>query len=825
MSTIVDTLEARVKSTSSANKAQLTRHVNALAARLDDQLARTRDVVRAELKAAMSAGGLDRLETAVARAGARVDAAELAQADAITRINRHLADIARAVDARIAQEARDRVRDIRGVEARLQEARTAVDARIDAVERDSADALSRVGEQVVAIHDKLDGARQGDADTVTEKVNELALQTQAELERHHAQLDTRLSGIEARQGELDARAQQIAASHDPYAADRLREQLHAELLQLRTRIEGLERDSVMAAQQAAAPAPGYVTPPIPHVSAPNPAAPVAHDAPVPAGSPANPYAAALQPAPSAATPANAPAATARADHEPVEFDPAAYAEQSATVVAFAPAHGVPAHGAPASAAPATHPAPPAAPALPEAPAPVAAPAHGAIPAPIAEPDFEPAPLPGMPYANPAYAEDSPVAVRIGGTDSAPRSRPSLKGRIPAKTLKIGALVTGVSVAALFTAKSLLGGNPAPQSEPRLQPMLDIAPASMAGLTPVEGAGDIAPATSPAAAPAASMALGNVGGPTPIGLGRTDTPQAAPATTPEPTIAPIGQYVEARPVAISRDALESLEAAVKAGDPVAQFQLALARIEQGDAEAGAKLLRRAAESDQPAALYRLAKLYESGQGVEADYEEARRLIERAARGGNRIAMHDLALYYTEGRGGLNPDILTARSWFEQAALRGVIDSQYNLALLSETADGGLQPNREDAMFWYSVAAKQGDQYAIGRRDALAAGFTTEESERIAARVRAFAPRPIDEEANGIFGPQPWTPRASATRADATVITVQSLLGRLGFDAGTPDGLMGARTRTAITAFQRANGLAETGTIDPALVERLELAAGA
>jgi len=50
-------------------------------------------------------------------------------------------------------------------------------------------------------------------------------------------------------------------------------------------------------------------------------------------------------------------------------------------------------------------------------------------------------------------------------------------------------------------------------------------------------------------------------------------------------------------------------------------------------------------------------------------------------------------------------------------------------------------------------------------------------------------------------------------------MQRLLNRLGFDAGSEDGLPGARTRTAIRAFQMAHSLPPDGYPAPALLNRL------
>ncbi len=53
----------------------------------------------------------------------------------------------------------------------------------------------------------------------------------------------------------------------------------------------------------------------------------------------------------------------------------------------------------------------------------------------------------------------------------------------------------------------------------------------------------------------------------------------------------------------------------------------------------------------------------------------------------------------------------------------------------------------------------------------------------------------------------------------VAEIQELLGMLGFDAGTADGLPGPRTRAAIEAFQNQNGLTITGLPSRDLAERL------
>ena len=70
------------------------------------------------------------------------------------------------------------------------------------------------------------------------------------------------------------------------------------------------------------------------------------------------------------------------------------------------------------------------------------------------------------------------------------------------------------------------------------------------------------------------------------------------------------------------------------------------------------------------------------------------------------------------------------------------------------------------------------------------------------------------ANGRFDLQNWE------RSErAQVSAIQTVLNGLGYDAGTPDGILGPGTRTAVRAYQADNGLSTTGLIDETLVETI------
>jgi hypothetical protein len=66
-------------------------------------------------------------------------------------------------------------------------------------------------------------------------------------------------------------------------------------------------------------------------------------------------------------------------------------------------------------------------------------------------------------------------------------------------------------------------------------------------------------------------------------------------------------------------------------------------------------------------------------------------------------------------------------------------------------------------------------------------------------------------------------ASAPGIPTTLREVQRRLDAAGYDAGPADGVLGPRTRRALSAFQAANGLERTGEVDAATLQALQRAA--
>lgn len=232
-----------------------------------------------------------------------------------------------------------------------------------------------------------------------------------------------------------------------------------------------------------------------------------------------------------------------------------------------------------------------------------------------------------------------------------------------------------------------------------------------------------------------------------------------------------------------------------------------RIEAKD-RTGLESLRKAANLGLPRAQFYLAKMYEVGEGgVKKDLVEARRWTERAATAGEPRAMHNLALYYYKGEGG-ERNSTKAASWFRKASDLGLVDSQFNLAQLYE-GGWGVSQNPTEAYKWYLIAARSGDTASRARATALRAQLTAEGqriAERSASGFRSQAAAPLQAV-------------ASAAAPSAGLATAQRALSKLGYYQGPQDGVASPALQMAIAAYQRDQNLQPSGALDGDTLSRL------
>ncbi|MFZ2099183.1 MAG: SEL1-like repeat protein, partial [Oricola sp.] len=274
-----------------------------------------------------------------------------------------------------------------------------------------------------------------------------------------------------------------------------------------------------------------------------------------------------------------------------------------------------------------------------------------------------------------------------------------------------------------------------------------------------------------------------------------------------------------------------EAAVE-GDPKALFVIGERLMGNGPGTPGSDMkeavrwYEMAAELGYAPAQYRVGNAYEKGIGAERDLDAAKSWYQLAAEQGNASAMHNLAvLYATEVDG--KRDMDTAAHWFLEAAELGVKDSQVNLGILAARGEG-VQQDLAESYKWLALAAKAGDADAATKRDEVAKFMRPDQLEQARGAVELWKARPVDVAVNSIELPDAWktsgeatasAPQAPAVDMKKAIRNIQAILNKSGYDAGTADGVMGAKTRSAISQFQKDNGLLPTGEVDKALVDKL------
>jgi len=336
-----------------------------------------------------------------------------------------------------------------------------------------------------------------------------------------------------------------------------------------------------------------------------------------------------------------------------------------------------------------------------------------------------------------------------------------------------------------------------------------APASPA----TDSAGPGVTAEAPAANAQPAPVVAAVAPEAPVDAAPIDTATTA-AANPSAAIGEIP--VEAGPVALREAAAE--------GDAKALFEVgsryADGRGVTADLKQAAKWYERSAELGFAPSQYRIGNFFEKGLGVERDIAKAKTWYQLAATQGNASAMHNLAVLFAMGADG-TADNESAARWFTMAADLGVKDSQFNLGILA--AKGvGVKQSLEESYKWFALVAKGGDRDAAAKRDEIANSLRPEQLSAARASVELWNPKPLDPESNAVEIPESWQESPGTTAGidmKKAIGNIQRILNKNGYDAGSADGIMGGKTKTAIVAFQKDNGLDPNGEIDDKLVRAL------
>lgn len=125
---------------------------------------------------------------------------------------------------------------------------------------------------------------------------------------------------------------------------------------------------------------------------------------------------------------------------------------------------------------------------------------------------------------------------------------------------------------------------------------------------------------------------------------------------------------------------------------------------GDYACALRELQPLAEQGDANAQNRLGVMYDYGQGVQQDYEEAAKWYRKAAEQGNDNAQNNLAFLYAKGQG-VQQDYTEAVKWWRKAAEQGNDNAQHNLGIRYANGEG-VDKNKAWAVYWYAKAAQQG-----------------------------------------------------------------------------------------------------------------------
>ena len=318
----------------------------------------------------------------------------------------------------------------------------------------------------------------------------------------------------------------------------------------------------------------------------------------------------------------------------------------------------------------------------------------------------------------------------------------------------------------------------------------------------------------------------------------------------------------RGMGVAQDQAESLKwyrLAAEQGVANAQYNLGI-MYDKGEGVAqdhakAASWYRRAAERDFAKAQFSLGVMYEKGQGVPQDYAEAVKWYRLAAAQGSAKAMNNIGLFYQNGFD-VPRDLAKAYAWYSLSAdsfragphREQVARNRDGVA--KELSPQQLEQAQRLAQAWSPgtaslaaaasptrafVALVQDKLLRSGHDPGPVDGMIGSASR---AAIRAFQAarqipitgeiseellRELDTASLERTAPPP-TPESSVAAAPtrALVARVQVELGRMGYDPGPVDGMMGPKTRAAIRAFQTAKDSPVTGEVSDELLRELKKA---
>ena len=243
-------------------------------------------------------------------------------------------------------------------------------------------------------------------------------------------------------------------------------------------------------------------------------------------------------------------------------------------------------------------------------------------------------------------------------------------------------------------------------------------------------------------------------------------------------------------ATDKQGFRALEERAYAGDPQSQYQMGMRYTIDGQSAwhlaRGYRWFVTAAENGHADAQYMAGMGKLLGRGTLYDEEGAVEMFRQSAQQGQQRAQYQLGLAYLNGRGVVK-DRPWGRQWLEQAAWNGHMQAQFMLGALFAKGVGG-QENLAEAWRWLEKSRLSGQAQSA-----------------VALKRLEESMSPTDLHTGKLLLAQ--QPRLDKDRlyANPRLRYVQTMLNRIGYQAGVEDGLPGPRTDNAMAAFRRANKL--------------------
>ena len=128
----------------------------------------------------------------------------MTQAEALTRVNKHIAGLAKAIDERMRDEQARQQQSLHMLGDRVDTRHAQTTLRMNKIEEASADAIRKLGDQIVTLTTDMQGRVDQGTQSIRDKVADIGQSTEQSVENLRRKLERRLEGVEEAQKNLDS---------------------------------------------------------------------------------------------------------------------------------------------------------------------------------------------------------------------------------------------------------------------------------------------------------------------------------------------------------------------------------------------------------------------------------------------------------------------------------------------------------------------------------------------------------------------------------------------------------------------------------------------